>query len=112
MGAIWVRVGRQVVDGNVDDRCRLGGPSTAWELRNFSRLTFAVAWYVADRTNLIEQLKPGERRYTVLRLPTQSGFSLLGVACAFAYLWLALTIFVATPVVYALTYGPSTGALS
>jgi uncharacterized membrane protein len=87
-------------------RYPLGPPALAIYGANLAActLTLAIAWYVADRTKLIEQLKPGQRRYTVLRLATQSGFSLLGVACAFAYPWLALTIFVATPVVYALTY--------
>ncbi len=87
-------------------RYPLGSPALAIYGVNLAActLTLAVAWYVADRTSLIEQLEAGQRRYIVLRLATQSGFSLLGVACAFAFPWLALTIFVATPAVYALTY--------
>ena len=87
-------------------RYPLGSPALAIYGVNLAACTstLAVAWYVADRTNLIEPLEPGQRRYIVLRLATQSGFSLLGVACAFAFPWLALTIFVATSVVYALTY--------
>jgi uncharacterized membrane protein len=87
-------------------RYPLGSPALAIYGVNLAACTstLAVAWYVADRTNLIEPLEPGQRRYIVLRFATQSAFSLLGVACAFAFPWLALTIFVATPVVYALTY--------
>src|SRR5208283_2025049 len=87
-------------------RYPLGSPALALYGVNLAACTstLAVAWYVADRMRLIEQLEPGQRRYIVLRFATQAGFSLLGVAFAFAFPWLALTIFVATLVVYALTY--------
>ncbi len=66
--------------------------------------TLAVAWYVAERSDLIEQLLPKQRRYIVLRLTIQVLVALFGVVCAFVLPVLALAIFVAFPVVYALSY--------
>jgi uncharacterized membrane protein len=67
-------------------------------------LTLAGVWYVADRAGLVEQLASKQRRYTGLRFAIKSIIALLGVACAFAVPALALAIFVALPIVYALTY--------
>jgi uncharacterized membrane protein len=65
--------------------------------------TLAGTWFVADRAALSEQLA-GQRRYIVRRFALQFLASLTGVACAFVAPALALAIFVALPVVYALTY--------
>ena len=66
--------------------------------------TLTGAWYVAERGDLIEQLLPKQRRYIVLRLTIQVLVALFGVVCAFVLPVLALTIFVAFPVIYALSY--------
>jgi uncharacterized membrane protein len=66
--------------------------------------TLTVAWYVAERGDLIEQLLPKQRRYIVLRLTIQVLVALFGVVCAFVSPVLALAIFVAFPVIYALSY--------
>jgi uncharacterized membrane protein len=67
-------------------------------------LTLTGAWYVAERGDLIEQLQPKQRRYIVLRLTIQALVALLGVVFAFVLPVLALAVFVAFPIVYALTY--------
>jgi uncharacterized membrane protein len=65
--------------------------------------TLAGTWFVADRAELSEQVA-GQRRYIVRRFAFQFLVSLAGIACAFVAPTLALTIFVALPIVYALTY--------
>jgi len=67
-------------------------------------LTLTGAWYVAERGDLIEQLQPKQRRYIVLRLTIQALVTLLGVVFAFVLPVLALAVFVAFPIIYAITY--------
>jgi hypothetical protein len=65
--------------------------------------TLAGTWFLADRAELSEQLA-GQRRYIVRRFALQFLVCLAGIACAFVAPSLALTIFVALPIVFALTY--------
>jgi uncharacterized membrane protein len=66
--------------------------------------TLAGAWFVADRSNVAERLTVSQRRYIVRRFGFQLIVALLGVAFAFLVPALALSIFVALPIVFALTY--------
>jgi uncharacterized membrane protein len=66
--------------------------------------TLAGVWFVADRANVTEKLTVSQRRYIVRRFAFQLIVALLGIACAFLAPAVALTIFVALPIVFALTY--------
>jgi uncharacterized membrane protein len=66
--------------------------------------TLAGAWFAAERSNLLEQLAARQRRYIVRRFALQLFGALVGVSCACIAPVLGLTIFVALPIVYALTY--------
>lgn len=65
--------------------------------------TLAGAWFAADRADLSEQLA-GQRRYIIGRFAFQFTVALAGIACAFVVPALGLAIFVALPIVCALTY--------
>jgi uncharacterized membrane protein len=65
--------------------------------------TLAGVWFVADHFHLIGQ-PPSQRRYVVRRFGVQLLVALLGIGCAFLVPVLALSIFVALPIVFALTY--------
>ena len=65
--------------------------------------TLAGAWFVADRSDLSEQLA-GQRRYILRRFAFQFMVALAGIGCAFVVPALGLAIFVALPIVCALTY--------
>lgn len=66
--------------------------------------TLAGVWFVADRANVTETLMISQRRYIVRRFAFQLILALLGIACAFLAPTLALSIFVALPIVFAVTY--------
>ena len=66
--------------------------------------TLAGVWFVADHSQVTEQPTAGQRRYIVRRFGVQLIVALLGIACAFLAPALALSIFVALPIVFALTY--------
>jgi uncharacterized membrane protein len=66
--------------------------------------TLAGVWFAADRANVTETLTVSQRRYIVRRFAFQVVAALLGIACAFLVPALALSIFVAMPIVFALTY--------
>jgi uncharacterized membrane protein len=66
--------------------------------------TLAGVWFVADHSHITEQPTAGQRRYIVRRFGVQLIVALLGIACAFLAPALALSIFVALPIVFALTY--------
>ena len=66
--------------------------------------TLAGVWFVADHSHMTEQPTPSQRRYIVRRFGVQLMVALLGIACAFLAPALALSIFVALPIVFALTY--------
>ena len=66
--------------------------------------TLAGVWFVADHSHMTEQPTPSQRRYIVRRFAGQLIVALLGIACAFVAPALALSIFVALPVAFALTY--------
>jgi uncharacterized membrane protein len=66
--------------------------------------TLAGVWFVADHSHIAEQLTVSQRRYIVRRFGVQLIVALLGIACAFLAPALALSIFVALPIVFALTY--------
>jgi hypothetical protein len=61
-------------------------------------------WFVAERANVTETLMISQRRYIVRRFAFQLVLALLGIACAFLAPALALSIFVALPIVFAVTY--------
>jgi hypothetical protein len=61
-------------------------------------------WFVADHSHIAEQPTVSQRRYIVRRFAAQLIVALLGIACAFLAPALALGIFVALPIVFALTY--------
>src|SRR6266404_607730 len=65
--------------------------------------TLAGVWFVADRADLSEQLA-GQRRYILGRFAFQFMVALAGIGCAFVVPALGLAIFVALPIVSALTY--------
>jgi uncharacterized membrane protein len=66
--------------------------------------TLAGVWFVADHFHITEQPTASQRRYVVRRFGAQLIVALLGIACAFLAPALALSIFVALPIVFALTY--------
>jgi uncharacterized membrane protein len=66
--------------------------------------TLAGVWLVADRSHITEQPTVSQRRYIVRRFGFQLIVALLGIGCAFLAPALALSIFVALPIVFALTY--------
>jgi len=66
--------------------------------------TLAGVWFVADHSHITEQPTASQRRYIVRRFAVQLIVALLGIACAFLAPALALSIFVALPIVFALTY--------
>ncbi|OLB05437.1 MAG: hypothetical protein AUH06_10020 [Gemmatimonadetes bacterium 13_2_20CM_69_27] len=66
--------------------------------------TLAGVWFVADHSHITEQPTVSQRRYIVRRFGVQLIVALLGIACAFLAPALALSIFVALPIVFALTY--------
>ena len=66
--------------------------------------TLAGVWFVADHVHITEQPTASQRRYIVRRFGVQLIVALLGIACAFLAPALALSIFVALPIVFALTY--------
>jgi uncharacterized membrane protein len=66
--------------------------------------TLAGVWFVADHFHITEEPTAGQRRYIVRRFALQLIVALLGIACAFLAPALALSIFVALPIVFALTY--------
>jgi hypothetical protein len=66
--------------------------------------TLAGVWFVADHFHITETPTAGQRRYIVRRFAVQLIVALLGIACAFLAPALALSIFVALPIVFALTY--------
>src|SRR5713226_1112215 len=66
--------------------------------------TLAGVWFVADHSHITEQPTVSQRRYIVRRFGLQLMVALLGIACAFLAPALALSIFVALPIVFALTY--------
>ena len=66
--------------------------------------TLACVWFVADRSHITKQPTVGQRRYIVRRFGIQLMVAVLGIACAFFAPALALSIFVALPIVFALTY--------
>jgi len=66
--------------------------------------TLAGVWFVADHSHVTEQPTVSQRRYIVRRFGVQLLVALLGIACAFLVPALALSIFVALPIVFALTY--------
>jgi uncharacterized membrane protein len=66
--------------------------------------TLAGVWFVADRSHVTEQPTASQRRYIMRRFGLQFIVALLGIACAFLAPALALSIFVALPIVFALTY--------
>jgi uncharacterized membrane protein len=66
--------------------------------------TLAGVWSVADHSHIAEQPTAAQRRYIVRRFRVQLIVALLGIACAFFAPVLALSIFVALPIVFALTY--------
>jgi uncharacterized membrane protein len=66
--------------------------------------TLAGVWFVADRSHITEQPTVSQRRYIVRRFGVQLIVALLGIGCAFLAPGLALSIFVALPIVFALTY--------
>jgi hypothetical protein len=55
-------------------------------------------------SRLTEQPTASQRRYIVRRFGVQLIVALLGIACAFLAPALVLSIFVALPIVFALTY--------
>ena len=59
---------------------------------------------VADHSHIVEQPTVSQRRYIVRRFGVQLIVALVGIACAFLAPALALSIFVALPIVFALTY--------
>jgi uncharacterized membrane protein len=66
--------------------------------------TLAGVWFVADHSHITEQPSASQRRYIVRRFALHLIVALLGIACAFVAPALALSIFVALPIVFALTY--------
>src|SRR3984957_11964953 len=66
--------------------------------------TLAGVWFVADHSHITAQPTVSQRRYIVRRFDVQLIVALLGIACAFLAPALALTFFVALPIVFALTY--------
>jgi TMEM175 potassium channel family protein len=66
--------------------------------------TLAGVWFVADRSHVTDQPTVSQRRYIIRRFGVQLIVALLGIACAFLAPVLALSIFVALPIVFALTY--------
>ena len=66
--------------------------------------TLAGVWFVAGDCHLTEQSTASQRRYILRRFGVQLAVALLGIACAFLAPPLALSIFVALPIVFALTY--------
>jgi uncharacterized membrane protein len=66
--------------------------------------TLAAVWFVADRANVTETLMISQRHYIVRRFAFQLILAVLGVACAFLAPALALSIFVALPIVFSVTY--------
>jgi TMEM175 potassium channel family protein len=66
--------------------------------------TLAGVWLVADHSHITEQPTASHRRYIVRRFRVQLTVALLGIACAFLAPAVALGIFVALPLVFALTY--------
>lgn len=66
--------------------------------------TLAGVWFVADRADVTKTILVSQRRYIVRRFSFQLIVALLGVVCAFVAPALALSIFVALPIVFALTY--------
>jgi uncharacterized membrane protein len=66
--------------------------------------TLAGVWFVADRSHVTEQITAGQRRYIVRSFAAQLIVELVGIACAFLAPALALCIFVALPIAFALTY--------
>jgi uncharacterized membrane protein len=66
--------------------------------------TLAGMWFVADLPHITEQPTASQRLYIVRRFGLQLIVALLGIACAFLVPALALSIFVALPIVFALTY--------
>jgi len=66
--------------------------------------TLAAVWFVADRSHVTDRPTVSQRRYIVRRFGLQLLVALLGLACAFVAPGLALCIFVALPIVFALTY--------
>jgi uncharacterized membrane protein len=66
--------------------------------------TLACVWLIADHSQITERPTAGQRRYIVRRFAVQLIVALLGIACAFLAPALALSIFVALPLVFALTY--------
>ena len=67
-------------------------------------LSLAGVWIVADRSHLTEATAASQRRYIVQRFAVHLIVTLLGIACAFLVPALALSVFVALPIVFALTY--------
>jgi len=65
--------------------------------------TLAGVWFVADRADLSEQLA-GQRRYILGRFAFQFMVVLAGIGCAFVVPVAGLAVFVALPIVCALTY--------
>src|SRR5205814_10332446 len=67
--------------------------------------TLAGVWFVADHSHITEQPTVSQRRDIVRRFGVQLMIALLGISsCAFLAPALALSIFVALPIVFALTY--------
>jgi len=66
--------------------------------------TLAGLWFVADRSHITEQPTASQRRYIVRRFGVQLMAALLWIGCAFVAPALALSIFVALPIVFALSY--------
>ena len=63
-----------------------------------------AVWFVADHSHITEQPTVSQRRDIVRRFGVQLMIALLGISCAFLAPALALSIFVALPIVFALTY--------
>jgi len=66
--------------------------------------TLAGVWFVADHSLATDHPTASQRRYIVRRFSVQLIVALLGIACAFIAPAVALSIFVALPIVFALTY--------
>lgn len=67
-------------------------------------LTLAGVWFVADHSHITHLSTVSQRHYIIRRLGVQFIVALLGIACAFLVPALALSTFVALPIVFALTY--------
>ncbi len=66
--------------------------------------TLFAAWWVAERSGPTHPITNAHRRYIVLRLALQPVTALVGVGLGFVVPRVALIIFVASPIVYVLTY--------